>query len=112
MEATRQTFAGLSAIQKTAAMVLVAIFASYLCLFAHRYYRIWKTLRNMPGPFSRGLAGYIPPAYNIFCLVLQHTYAEFLETSTGKFVIIFSDTLLYEQTVKMKLDFVYVMLSL
>ncbi|OQR78805.1 cytochrome P450 4c3-like, partial [Tropilaelaps mercedesae] len=84
MEVAREMFTSLSAIQKAAAAVLMTTTISYLCLFAHRYYQIWKALRNIPGPFSKGLVGYIPPAYNIFCLVLQHAYAEFLETSTGK----------------------------
>lgn len=84
MEAVQQTFAGLSVIQKGTLTAVSVTVLSYICLFIHRYYRIWKTLRNVPGPFARGLAGYIPPAYNIFCLVLQHTYAEFLETSTGE----------------------------
>ncbi|XP_028968801.1 cytochrome P450 4c3-like [Galendromus occidentalis] len=78
----------LSFVQKSVLSVCLATIFTYCCLFVHRYYRIWKILRPMPGPFSRDLIGYIPPAYNIFCLVLQHAYSEFLETSTGIFQLL------------------------
>ena len=74
----------LSLVQKTALGVCGLALFSYLCLYVKRYYRIWKILRPMPGPFSHGLVGYMPPAYNIFCLAQRRAYSEFSETSTGE----------------------------
>lgn len=81
-------FNDLSFLQKGLLASVLGVLFPYGCLIVYRYYVIWKMLRPMPGPFSRGLIGYIPPAYNIFCLVLQHAYSEFLETSTGGFLLV------------------------